>query len=194
MPIPKLPKTSIRLATSVSLFFLREDAISLDTFFKAIFSPRSTVDAIQKQMKQLDGVVSFYEDQNREMEHRYEVDSNVRGEPLEVMGSPVRRMLKLRRAVFYRNDLIKVLGYDEELKRAGTEDAGLLSQALTKPLIIIKRELAPEGSGIAPIITFYRGCLIGNITRDSNVAPGGTLGVFEDTNIYYAGRQQFTAA
>lgn len=194
MPIPKLPKTKIRLATSVSLFVLREDALSLGTFFESIFAPRSTVDAIQRQMKQIDGVVSFFEDQSRDTEHRYEVDSNVRGEPLEVMASPVRRSFKLRRAVFYENDLIKVLGYDEELKRAGTEDAGLLSQALTKPLIFIKRELAPEGSGIAPIVTFYRGCIIGSITRDMTVAPGQTLGIFEDSLILYAGRQQFTAA
>lgn len=194
MPTPRLPKTSIRLSTSISLFVLREDAISLETFFKAIFSPRATVDEIQRQMKPISGIVSLYEDQSRDMEHRYEIDSNVRGEPLEVFGSPVRRTLKLRRAVFYKDDLIKVLGYDEELRRAGTEDAGLLSQSLKKPLILIKREIAPEGSGIAPIITFYRGCLIGSITRDTTVAPGQVLGIFEDANIYYAGRQQFTAA
>ncbi len=194
MPTPKLPKTSIRLATSVSLFVLREDAIDLGTFFESIFAPRSELVTIQKEMKQVDGIVSFYEEQSRDLEHRYEVDSNVRGEPLEVMASPVRRSFKIRRAVFYKNDLIKVLGYDEELKRAGTEDAGLLSQQLKKPLIFIKREVAPEGSGIAPIVTFYRGCIIGNITRDSNVAPGQGLSVFEDSNIYYAGRQQFTAS
>lgn len=193
MPTPKLPKTSIRLATSISLFVLREDAIDLGTFFESIFAPRSELITVQKEMKQLTGVVSFYEEQTRELEHRYEIDSNVRGEPLMVMASPVRRSFKLKRAVFYNNDLIKILGYDEELKRAGTEDAGLLSQQLTKPLIFIKREVAPEGSGIAPIITFYRGCIISNITRDTSVAPGQNLSVYEDSNIYYAGRQQFTS-
>jgi len=193
MPTPRLPKTSIRLATSISLFVLREDALDLSTFFFSIFAPRTTLVDVQRKMKQVDGIVSFFEEQTRDLEHRYEVDSNTRGEPLEVMGSTLRRSFKLKRAVFYKNDLIKVLGYDEELKSAGTEDAGLLSQSLKKPLIFIKREVAPEGSGVAPIVTFYRGCIIGNITRDATVAPGQNLSIYEDSNIYYAGRQQFTA-
>lgn len=193
MATPNLPQTDIRLATSISVFVLREDAISLATFFQSIFQPRTSITSIQREMQQVNGVVSFYEEQSRDLEHRYEVDSNTRGEPLEIMGSPVRRSLKLRRAVFYKDDLIKVVNFQDQLKQAGgTEDAGLLSQPIQSPLIFIKQEKAPAGSGVAPIVTFYRGCLLGNITRDSTVAPGQNLGVFEDATIYYAGRQQFT--
>lgn len=187
---PKLPKTSVRLSTSVSFFVLKEDAISLSTFFQSIFAPRQELSAVQKQMKKLDGIVSFSEEQSRELLHRYEVDSNVRGEPLEVLGSPVRRWFKIRRPVLYKTDIISVLGYDSDLQRAGTADAGLLSQSLRSPFIFIRREVAPEGAGINPVVTFYRGCIISSISRTYDVNT--SLAVFEDVTVYYAGRQQFT--
>lgn len=188
--VPKLPKTNIRLATSVSFFILREDAISLATFFKSIFQPRQEVADVQRQMKPINNIVSFSEDQSRETSHRHETDSNVRGEPLQVLGGPVRRTLKLKRAVLYKSDLITDLGYHNELKRAGTKDGGLLSQSLRSPFIIIRKEVSPEASGVAPVITFYRGCIISSITRSYDITS--SLGVFEDANIAYAGRQQFT--
>lgn len=188
--IPKLPKTGIRLATSVSFFVLREDAISLGTFFQSIFQPRSELAAVQNQMKKLDAILSFSEEQSRDATHRHEIDSNVRGEPLEVFGGPVRRSFKIRRAVLYKSDILAALGYSNELRRAGANDGGILSQSLRSPLIIIKREVAPEGAGVAPVVTFYRGCIINSITRTYDATAA--LGVFEDVGFYFAGRQQFT--
>jgi hypothetical protein len=193
MATPKLPTTSIRLATSISLYCLREDSISLKTSFASIFSPRSTPVAIQKQMKLLKGIVSFSEDQSRDLEHRFEVDSNVLGNPLEVMASPVRHSIKMRRAVIYGDDLISTLGYGSDLNKAGTMDGGLLSQALTTPLILIKQERAPAGSGVSTVVTFYRNCLIGSITRSSDVSGGADLRIYEDATFFYADRQQFTS-
>lgn len=187
---PKLPKTGIRLATSVSFFVLREDAISLATYFKSIFQPRNEITAVQQQMKIMDAIISFSEEQSRDTTHRYEVDSNVRGEPLEVFGGTVRRTFKIRRAVLYKSDIITALGYHNELKRAGATDGGILSQSLRNPLIFIKREVAPEGSGVATVVTFYRGCIMSSISRGYDATS--SLGVFEDVSFSYAGRQQFT--
>lgn len=191
MPIPKLPRTDIRLASSASFFTMREDAISLGTFFEAIFSPRNVITEIQREMKQVSGLYSFRENQVRTVQPRWETDSNVRGEPLEVLVSPVTRSFTIRRPVFYENDLIKVLGFEDELRRVGTNDAGLLSQEFRKPFIFVKSEKAPDNSGVGTIVTFYRGCIIANIDRLYDVSAG-ELGVFEDATIMYAGRQQFT--
>lgn len=194
MPTPKLPKTTIRLATASSFFILKEDALSLSTFFKSIFQPRQEITDVQRQMQQVLGLISFSEDQNRSPEHRYEIDSNVRGQPLEVMAGPVARFFKIKRAVLYKSDLMMSLAaFNEDLKTgAGTKDGGLLSQAGNKPFIFIKKDSAPEGSGIAPVVTFYRGCIISSISRSYDVSGGAGLGVFEDAAVYYAGRQQFT--
>ena len=191
MTIPRLPRTSIRLATSTSFFTMREDAISLGTFFASIFSPRSEIKEIQREMKQLFGLTVFRENQTRTTEERYEIDGNVRGEPVEVLLSPVVTTFTIRRPVFYGDDLIKVLGFEDELRRVGTNNAGLLSQEFRKPFIIIKSERAPDNTGVGTLVTFYRGCKIQNIDRLYDVA-GGELGVFEDATIMYAGRQQFT--
>lgn len=191
MPIPRLPKTSIRLATSASFFTMREDAISLGSFFEAIFSPRNEITEIQREMKQIFGLTLFRESQTRTTEERYEIDGNVRGEPNEVLLSPVITTFVIRRPVFYGDDLIKVLGFEDELRRAGTNNAGLLSQEFRKPFIFIKSEKAPDNSGLGTIVTFYRGCKIQMIDRLYDVSSG-ELGVFEDATIMYAGRQQFT--
>lgn len=195
MPTPKLPKTTIRLATASSFFVLKEDALSLSTFFKSIFQPRQEIVDVQRQMQQVLGLVSFSEEQSRTPEHRYEVDSNVRGQPLEVMAGPVTRSFKIRRAVLYKSDLIQALAaFNEDVKTgAGTKDAGLLSQAINKPFIFIKKDSAPEGAGVSPVVTFYRGCIISSISRSYDVSGSAGLGVFEDASISYAGRQQFTS-
>ena len=190
MPTPRLPKTSIRLATSASFFVLREDAISLATFFAAIFQPREEITSIQREMKQVFGLLSFREDQNRGTTPRWEIDSNLRGEPLEVLVSPVTRTFNIKRAVLYKDDLLKVLGYDEEFKQSGAFDTSILSQRASKPFIFVKSERAPEGSGAATIVTFYRGCSIGQLTKSYDVS--GDLAVFENATIMFAGRQQFT--
>ena len=200
MPTPQLPKTGIRLATSASFSVLREDAIDLSVFFASIFQPREENIAIQKEMKPLLGIVSFTEDQNRTAEHRWEIDSNIRGEPLEVLLSPTARYLKLRRAVLYADndppgsgtDLITALGFSEEFRRAGTFDASILSQTFRNPFILIKSERGPANTGAATIVTFYRGCKLANIVRPYDISTGADLGVYEDAIIYYAGRQQFT--
>ena len=191
MPIPRLPRTTIRLATSTSFFLLREDAISLSTFFEAIFSPRNEITSIQREMVLFTGITMFRENQSRQTVPRYEIDSNIRGEPLEVFISPPTRSLVIRRPVFYTDDLIKVLGYEEEFRRVGSFDGSILSQENRKPFIIIKVERSPEDSGAGTITTFYRGCKITSIDKAYDVS-GSELGVFEDASIMYAGRQQFT--
>ena len=143
-------------------------------------------------MRFIEGVVAFEETQQRGLEHRYEVDSNVRGEPLEVLVSPVARSFTIRRPKFYHSDLISALGYADELKRAGTVDAGLLSQEMRDPFIIIKVDSAPDGKNVGTVVTFYRGCKIGSIRERIDVEGGNDLGVFEEAEIFYAGRQQFT--
>jgi hypothetical protein len=195
MAVPRLPQTDLRLATSVSIFFLPESSISLATSFASIFAPRSTTTAVVNQMQQLDGIVSFVEEQSRELESRYEVDSDGIGSPLEIMASPVRHSFKLRRAVTYYADLISILGFNslginssQGIPADGTVDGGLLAQAISNPYIFIKREISPSGGDI---VTFYRNCLIGNISRDTSVV--NSLGVYEDANIYYADRQLFTS-
>ena len=192
--IPKLPYTGIRLATSASFFVLREDAINLLVYFQSIFQPRTEIKAIQQEMKQVFGMVSFAEDQSRNAEPRWEVDSNIRGEPLEVLGSPVTRSFTIRRAVSYTDDLITVLGFSDELRNTtlGVQDGGLLSQTLKTPFIFIKREVAPA-PGSASFVTFYRKCVLASLKRGYDVQAGAGLGVFEDAIIYYAGRQQFTS-
>lgn len=192
MPTPRLPRTSVRLATSASFYTMRESDISLSSFFVSIFNPRQEIQEIQRKMRQVFGLLSFEEDQNRTLEHRYEVDSNVRGEPLEVLVQPVARSFTIRRPTFYKDTIISVLGFEDELRRAGTRDAGLLSQQLRDPFIFIKTEAAPEGSGIATTVTFYRGCKLGYIRQGYNVEGGGDLAVYEEAQIYYAGRQSFT--
>ena len=88
MAAPQLPQTNIRLATSTSLYVLKESAISLTSFFTAIFQPRSQTNSILDNMTQLLGVVSFNENQGRTTEPRFEIDSDIRGEPIQVFGSP----------------------------------------------------------------------------------------------------------
>lgn len=202
MPTPKLPKTVARLSTASTFYALREDSLSLNIFspvnflkgaFSNIFSPRQVLTDIQRQMVFLDGVVSFTENQQRTLDHRYEVDSNVRGQPLEVLGGTVSRDFRIKRIVTYKSDIIKSLGFEEEIKSTGTKDAGLLANKLTTPFIFIKRDASPEGSGIGPIVTFYRGCLIQSISRTLNVEGSTPLAVYEDVAILYAGRQQFTS-
>jgi len=194
MPTPKLPFTKIRLSTSVSFYTLREDEISLASLFEGILKPRNILQSIQTGMRQMKGVVSFSESQERTPTTRYEIDSNVRGEPLEIMGSPPTRYLTLRRVVTYDSDFVSVLGYESELKRAGVVDASILSQQIKTPFIVIKHETAPQGSGIAATMTFYRGCLLTRLSREYTVRnPGGDAGVFEDATIYYATRQNFIA-
>lgn len=195
MAVPNLPQTQLRLATSVSIYFLPESSISLATSFASIFSPRSTTTAVVNQMQQLGGVVSFVEDQSRDLEWRYEIDSDGIGAPLEVMASPVKHSLKLRRAVTYYADLISILGFNslglnssQGIPADGTVDGGLLGQAISNPYIFIKKEISPSGGDI---VTFYRNCLLGSVSRDTSVVS--SLGVYEDANIYYADRQLFTS-
>jgi len=193
MAIPNLPKTQIRLATSVSFYTLREDAISLGTFFKSIFQPRTVLSAIQTQMKLLDGVVSFTDTQERTGTPRHELDSDIPGQPLEIMGSPLQRRINLRRAVLYKSDLIQILGYEDVMKQSGINEASLLSQQIKIPFIIIRHESAPEGSGVAATVTFFRQCLLTNLTREYAVrTPGSDPAVFEDAVIGYGPRQQIT--
>jgi hypothetical protein len=195
--VPKLPHTGIRLSTSASFFVLREDALNLLVYFQNIFQPRTEIKAIQRQMKQVLGIVGFSEDQGRTADPRWEIDSDIRGEPIDVFVSPVTRYFTLRRAVLYSDDLIKVLGFEEELrnKSLGVQDAGLLSQTVKTPFIFIKKEVAPDGTGIAPTVTFYRKCQFASLKRSYTVEQASSsTAVFEDATIYYAGRQQFTAA
>ena len=195
MATPQLPQTTIRLATGSSLYVLQESAISLGSFFTAIFQPRSQTNSILNSMQQLYGVVSFGEDQSRTTESRWEIDSDIRGEPIQVLGSPVTRSLKMRRAVLYSGDTIEALGYTEAVKdtSTGLADGGLLAQQLNFPFIIIKRDVAPSGSGVAPTVTFYRHCNLATVSLTANVEGAGQkLGVFEDSTITYAERQIFT--
>jgi len=147
-------------------------------------------------MQYMDGLVSFYEEQNRALDWRYEVDSDGLGAPLEIMASPVRHSFRIRRAVTYANDLISLLGFNtlgvnssQGIPSDGTVDGGLLGQAILNPYIFIKNEVDPAGNSL---ITFYRNCLLGSIARDTNVGSGA-LGVYEDATIYYADRQLFTS-
>ena len=166
MPTPKLPKTNARLATSSTFYVLREEALNLNIFsvnswkssISNIFAPKNQLTDIQRQMSYIDGLVSFTENQQRTLEHRFEIDSNVRGQPLEVMGSTVARSFTVKRAVTYKRGLIDVLGYSDELRDVGTHDGGLLSNSIRSPFIFIKREASPEGSGVGVLVTFYRGC------------------------------------
>lgn len=195
MAVPNLPRTNQRLATSVSVYFLPESSISLATSFASIFAPRSTTTAVVNQMQQLGGVVSFNEDQSRDLDWRYEVDSDGLGAPLEIMASPVRHSIKLRRAVTYYADLISILGFNslginssQGIPADGTVDGGLLAQAISNPYIFIKKEISPTGGDI---ITFYRNCLLGNVSRETSVV--NSLALYEDATIYYADRQLFTS-
>jgi len=195
MATPQLPQTEQRLATSLSIYFLPESSISLSTSFASIFAPRSTTTAVVNQMQQLDGIVSFNEEQSRTLDWRYEIDSDGIGAPLEVMASPVRHTIKLKRAVTYYADLISILGFNslginssQGIPADGTVDGGLLAQAITNPYIFIKKEIDPSGNDI---VTFYRNCLLGTITKDAAV-NAGVLGMYEDAVIYYADRQLFT--
>lgn len=200
MPTPKLPKTTVRLATSSTFYVLREDALNLNIFslnslrssISNIFAPKNQLTDIQRQMSFVDGLVSFTEGQQRSLDHRYEVDSNVLGQPLEVMGGTVSRSFTIRRAVTYKKDLIAALGFADELRDTGTHDAGLLSNTIKTPFIFIKRDASPEDSGVGTIVTFYRGCLLQDIKRTTAVDGSGSLQIYEDSNVFYAGRQQFT--
>jgi hypothetical protein len=146
-------------------------------------------------MQQLFGVVSFNEDQTRTLESRFEIDSDIRGEPIQIMGSPVSRMLRMRRAVFYTGNFIDALGYTTQVTdtSTGLSDGGLLAQQLNFPFIIIKRDAAPAGSGIATVVTFYRHCNMASVSLTETVDVGQKLGVFEDSIINYSERQIFSS-
>lgn len=190
MANPQLPVTDIRLATSVSHFSLRESDLDLTTFFTSILKPRNTVQQIQRKMQQVFGVVNFSENQERSGQMRWEIDSDIRGEPLQVFASATTRTFSLRRAVRYSDDLISILGYEDQIKNPDhTADGSLLSQSLKDPFIWIKSEIAPAGTGIGTVVTFYRGCVLTSLKRDYHI--DGDVGVYEDAVVYYAKRQQF---
>jgi len=197
MPTPKLPKTNVQLSTSLSFFVLREDAISLKAFFQDIFAPRSSLTEVQKKMKPIRGVISFQEVEERVTQSRWEIDSNVLGEPLEALIGPVDRTFTLRRHVFYGSDIISEFGYEDELtprafgtRLSSIEQSSILAQQLRSPFILIKVESVPEGINAATLTTFFRGCTFARLSRVYGV-ESPDVAVAEDALIRYAGKQQF---
>ncbi len=190
MPTPNLPKTSVRLSTSTSFYVLREDAISLASFFGDIFSPRTSILEVQNEMIQIFGLTSFQEREERGTQSRWELDSNILGEPLEALIGPVDRTFTIRRPVFYGSDIIKIFGFEEELSRGGITDPSILAQQLRTPFIFIKVEAAPADTGFAKITTLYRGCAFSNINRSYGV-ENPDIAVTEDASIRFSGKQQF---
>lgn len=186
MPVPKLPKTTVRLATATSFYMVREDAVGS----KAILgrSDSDTTQTVISRMVQVFAISSFRESQDRTTSSRWEVDSDVPGRALEVFQQPLDRTLTIKRAVLYDSDFIQATGYTNELvARTGVPDGSILSQ-LNKPFILIKKDTSPNGPSV---MTLYRGCVFSSLSKTYDL-NSSNIAVIEDAVIRYAGRQQIT--
>lgn len=184
MPAPLIPNTEARLATATSFFILREDAISP----AAIFGTITPSDIISKMVQVL-AITSFTETQSRTTTDRWETDSDIPGQALEILQSPTSGTLSIRRMVLYSSDFIDIANYGSELKTGGATNGGILAQQ-QKPFIIIKSDRVPSSTSAR--ITIYRGCIFTSIGRTYSVDRPNDLSVSEDVEVKYSARQQMS--
>lgn len=186
MTTPVLPSTNARLATASSFYILREDAVSPAAIFGTI-NPSELV----SRMVQVYAITNFSEIQSRTTTSRWETDSDIPGQALEVLQSPTDRMLSIKRMVLYTSDFIDVANYASELSNGGVSDGSILAQQ-QKPFIFFRLDKSPSSSGVGAVVTLYRGCIFTSIGRSYSLDRPTDLSVSEDVEIKYAGRQQMT--
>ena len=186
MATPSIPNTDARLATATSFFILREDAISPAAIFGTI-NPSNII----SRMVQVLAITSFTENQSRTTTSRWETDSDIPGQALEVLQSPTDRTLSLKRMVLYSSDFIDISNYGAELKSGNATDGSILAQQ-QKPFIFIRLDKVPSSSSTSAQVTIYRGCIFSSIGRSYSLDKSADLSVSEDVEIKYAGRQQMS--
>ena len=183
MAIPSLPNTDARLVTATSFYILREDVVSP----AAIFGTINPSDLISRMVQVL-AITNFSEMQSRTTTSRWETDSDIPGQALEVLQSPTDRTLSIKRMVLYSSDFIDISNYGSELRVGSVTDGSILAQQ-QKPFIFFRLDKSPQGT---TQVTLYRGCIFSSIGRSYSLDRPTDLSVSEDVEVKYAARQQMT--
>lgn len=184
MANPSIPNTDARLVTATSFYILREDAVSPAAIFGTI-NPSNLI----SRMVQVLAITNFSENQSRTTTSRWETDSDIPGQALEVLQSPTDRTLSLKRMVLYSGDFIDIANYGAELKTGGATDGSILAQQ-QKPFIFFRLDKSPANSSVGTQVTLFRGCIFSSIGRSYSLDRPADLSVSEDVEIKYAARQQ----
>lgn len=169
---PEIPSTANRLATSITLRLLPSD-----------INPKNLSAAQIQQAVVLGAVTEFSEENTRDTETRYELDSDLPGEIVEQLPQLPSRSLKLQRAVLYESDMLEAFGI------AGGD---LINQS--HAFAIMKVEKAPtgavdsKGASIPTRITLYSGCWFTSNPKAYKVS-GGSIRVIQDVDVKYARRR-----
>jgi hypothetical protein len=184
MAIPLVPNTDARLVTATSFYILREDAVSPAAIFGTI-NPSNII----SHMMQVLAITNFTENQSRTTTSRWETDSDIPGQALEVLQSPTDRTLSIKRMVLYSSDFIDIARYGSELTTGGITDGSILNQQ-QKPFIFIRLDTMPPNSNLSNLVTMYRGCIFTSIGRTYSLDRPTDLSVSEDVEVKYGARQQ----
>lgn len=171
MPVPKLPKTTLRLSTSVTIRLIPEDTLSA----AVLNNPATVLTAVQNT--QLGSVERFEESNNRPADIRFEMNADAPGVVLEAFPNQVQaRTITLERLVLYSSDVTETF----------LITGGDIVQQY-KPFALVKLEVTPEGSNLPKRITVYRGCWL--TSNPKAYAIRDSLKIVQSVNITYAERE-----
>jgi len=171
MPIPKLPKTQARLATSITIRLIPED--TLDTATMA--DPAQIISSVQNAP--IGAVEAFTESNTRNAYPRFEMNAGEPGVVREVYPGLVdMRTIDVARVALYTTDAVEVFNVDGDVVQQ------------SKPFALIKVEQSPEGVNVADRITIFRNCWM--TTNPKSYSLQGTdIKIVQDVTIAYSERE-----
>jgi len=171
MPVPKLPKTKARLATSVTIRLIPEDKLGQE----ALTDPSALANMVL-QTSPIGAVERIEERNERTAYPRFEMNSSSPGTVVEVYpGLVSKRQLILNRVVLYESDALEAFTIQGDVVQQSSAFA------------LIKVESSPEGSGIADRVTIYRKCWFE--TNPKTYSLESNLRIIQSVTIAYAERE-----
>lgn len=172
MPTPKLPKTTARLSTSITIRLIPEDKLGA-----SVLTDPAALTSLALQTKPIGAIESFTEANDRDARPRFEMNADAPGVVKEVYPNLVSmRTLTARRGVLYESDALEAFSID---------NGDIVQQSV--PFAVVKVEVSPAGSGVADRITIYKGCWF--TKNPKSYTLGADLRILQDMVIAYAERE-----
>ncbi len=176
MPIPKLPKTVARLATSVTIRLIPEDTLDAAT----LADPTQIISAVQNAP--IGAVESFSENNTRNAYPRFEMNAAEPGVVQEVYPGLVEmRSIDISRVALYTADAVEIFNIDGDVVQQ------------SKPFALIKVEQSPDGVNVTDRITIYRNCWM-TTNPEAYSLQNADIKIVQDINVAYSEREVVAVA
>lgn len=171
MPTPKLPYTTTRLSTSVTIRLIPQDTLNATI----LANPAALLSTVQTAP--VGAVEAFSEANNRPAQIRFQMDATAPGVVQEAFPNQVEaRTLTLERVVLYDSDALEIFQIT----------GGDIVQQFA-PFALVKIETVPANSTDPTRITIYQGCWFTSNPKAFSVR--NDLKIVQTMNITYAERE-----